>query len=236
MKLNIEKILKVIYFTFENKYIADLITLNGVKSKTTLIDWTNYTREAAHLSVNGEMRGREGKIVQIDESLMRGRRKNNRGRYLLGDILDLDPASNSRRLNCGDRENGPWVFGMAEVNSRKIKLFYVEDRKESTLLPILLKHVHPKTTIWSDEWKAYVNLQNYLEKHETVCHSENFIGPETDTNTQLIECPWSHTKLNIMKNKRGTNITLLQSHLSFFCFQYRYKYEDPFEVFMRTIR
>ena len=236
MKLNIEKILKVIYFTFENKYIADLITLNGVKSKTTLIDWTNYTREAAHLSVNGEMRGREGKIVQIDESLMRGRRKNNRGRYLLGDILDLDPASNSRRLNCGDRENGPWVFGMAEVNSRKIKLFYVEDRKESTLLPILLKHVHPKTTIWSDEWKAYVNLQNYLEKHETVCHSENFIGPETDTNTQLIECPWSHTKLNIMKNKRGTNITLLQSHLSFSCFQYRYKYEDSFEVFMRTIR
>ena len=77
MKLNIEKILKVIYFTFENKSIADLITLTGVKSKTTLIDWTNYIRKAAHLSVIGEMLGGEGKIVQIDESLMRGRRKNN---------------------------------------------------------------------------------------------------------------------------------------------------------------
>ena len=151
MKLNIEKILKVIYFTFENKSIADLITLTGVKSKTTLIDWTNYIREAAHLNVNGEMLGGEGKIIQIDESLMKDKRKNNRDRYLLGDILDLDPVSNSRRLNYGDRENGYWVFGMAEVNNRKIILFYVEDRKESTLLPILLEHVHPETTIWSNE-------------------------------------------------------------------------------------
>ena len=45
-------------------------------------------------------------IVQIDESLMRGRRKNNRGRLLRGNAF---PAA---RQNYGRVIDGPWVFGL----------------------------------------------------------------------------------------------------------------------------
>ena len=155
---------------------------------------------------------------------------------MLGDLIDLNPTRNSRRLNYGERENGPWVFGMIQSGTRKMKMFYVPDRKESTLLPILLAHVHPDTEIWSDEWKGYVNLGLHFKVHRTIKHKENFIDPNTGVNTQLIECVWSHAKLNISRKKKGTSLTLLQSHLTFFCFVYRFKEEDPFEEFMKLIK
>ena len=155
---------------------------------------------------------------------------------MLGDVIDLDPTSNSRRHNYGERENVPWVFGMIQSGTRKMKMFYVPDRKESTLLPILRANIHPETEIWSDEWKGYSNLHLYFEKHRTVKHKDNLIDPETGVNTQLIECVWSHTKLSILRIKKGTSLTLLQSHLSFFCFVYRFKDNDPFDEFMKLIK
>ncbi|ORD98584.1 hypothetical protein A0H76_2233 [Hepatospora eriocheir] len=38
-----------------------------------------------------------------------------------------------------------------------------------------------------------------------------------------------------MRNRRGTTLELLQSHLSFFCFCYRYKEADPFIIFMKSL-
>ena len=215
MKIPI-KIIKFIFYYFDGKPIQESKSLCEVKAQSTLVDWSHFIRERTHDYICEDKIGGPEKVVQIDESLMRGRRKNNKGRYLLGDVIDLDPISNSRRMNYGEREDGPWVFGMIESGSRKMKLFYVPDRKESTLLPILLAHVHPETEIWSDEWKGYVNLGNYFRRHRTVKHKENFINPETGLNTQLIECVRSHAKLNLLRLKRRTNITLLQSHLSFF--------------------
>ena len=40
-------------------------------------------------------------IVEIDEALMRGRRKYNRGRLLIGDVIDSIPAHNIRINNYG---------------------------------------------------------------------------------------------------------------------------------------
>ena len=157
MKLPIDKIIKHIFYYFDGKSLLDLKSLCEIGSKSTLVDWTHYIREKTHEYISSDLLGGPDTIVQIDESLMRGRRKNNKGRYLLGDLIDLDPTRNSRRLNYGERENGPWVFGMIQSGTRKMKMFYVPDRKESTLLPILLAHVHPDTEIWSDEWKGYVN-------------------------------------------------------------------------------
>ena len=128
------------------------------------------------------------------------------------------------------------MFGMIESNSRKVKMFYVEDRSAETLIPLLRAHVHPDSTIWSDEWRAYGTLGEYFRKHETIKHEINFVDPNTGANTQLIECVWSHTKLKILRNSRGTTLTLLQSHLSFFCFCYRYKFDDAFQVFMKLIK
>ena len=63
-------------------------------------------------------------------------------------------------------------------------MFYVEDRKKTTLEPLLWKNIDKKSTIHSDE--AYSSLNDYILKHETVCHAMNFIDPDTKANTQLI--------------------------------------------------
>ena len=110
--------------------------------------------------------------------------------------------------------DGPWVFGMVEKWIRKVKMFNVPDRKGSTLIPILRKHVHPQSTIWSDEWPGYVSVKDYFCDHKTVCHKDFLIDPETTVHTQSIECLWSHAKLNILRNKRGNNLIFFQSHLS----------------------
>ena len=78
------------------------------------------------------------------------------GTPVLGDVLCINRTENQRRLNYGERVDGPWVFGMIQMGTSKVKMFYVPDRKASTLIPILIKHVPPETTIWSDEWRAYV--------------------------------------------------------------------------------
>ena len=68
-----------------------------------------------------------GKVyrIQMDESLFRGRRKYNRGRYKIGDInpiktvkdiLDSLTSSNKSKRNYGKRKNGPWMFGMLAEN------------------------------------------------------------------------------------------------------------------------
>ncbi|ORD95451.1 hypothetical protein HERIO_2490 [Hepatospora eriocheir] len=104
-----------------------------------------------------EKLGGPRKVVQIDESLFRGRRKYNRGRLFLDDFMEsIDDAR--RKINYGERVNGPWVFGMAEQGSRKVKMFLVEKRDRDTLLPLLLKHVDTQSVIVSDGWKAYCGL------------------------------------------------------------------------------
>lgn len=235
MRLPIQKVLRIIFYYFEGKTYKEISTLAEVKSVKTITLWCNFVREHIHCHLEKEIIGGDGKIIEIDESLMRGKRKSNKGRYLLGDVLDMNPANNSRKNNYGTREDGPWVFGMVEKGTRKLKLFYVEDRKASTLVPILRQNVHPGSTLWSDEWRGYRGINEFFASHQTVKHAENFVDPETGVNTQLIECIWSHAKLHILRNRKGTNLTLLQSHLSFFCFLYRYKHSSAFEEFMKIL-
>ena len=161
LKLPVQKVLKLIYFYLEGRTHQEISSMSGIRSPNTIVKWCNLIREACHEYLENEMIGGEGEIVQIDESLMRGYRKNNKGRYLLGDILNLDPTENSRRSNYGQRIDGPWVFGMVEKGTRKVKIINVPDRKASTLIPILRKHVHPQSTIWSDEWRGYVSVKDY---------------------------------------------------------------------------
>ena len=72
-------------------------------------------------------------------------------------------------------------------------------RSRQYMLPILKQVILPGTTIISDKWKAYIDLNIHLEEcgmHYTVNHSKNFVDPDTDAHTQNIENLWHHMKLS----------------------------------------
>ena len=182
-----------------------------------LVDWRNYCREACLNSLrepNLPKMGGTNQIVQIDESLMRGRRKYNRGRMLQGNRV---PPS---RQNYGRTVVGPWVFGLVWVRpdgKKDLRMFHVVRRDEATLRPIIQQNVAPETIIMSDEWLAYRNIPNWPNFnyiHRTVNHSENFVNPIDGTNTQRIESNWGWIKTKLVKMMRGTKENLLSGHLA----------------------
>ena len=81
-----------------------------------------------------------GSICMIDESLLRGRRKYNRGRLLRGNRLPL------ARQNYGRAIAGPWIFGMVlrrDDGAQDLRMFHVLRRNRNTLRPIVLRNLAP---------------------------------------------------------------------------------------------
>ena len=116
-------------------------------------------------------------IVQIDETKF-GRRKYERGRLV----------------------EGTWMFGMIENETNELRIHVCKDNKrdEKTLTDMLLKYVEVGTTIVSDMWAGYKNLDKYGYNHVTVNHSENFVDPTTGAHTQKIEGAW-----HLLKRRLG---------------------------------
>lgn len=223
-KLSCKKILKLIFQYFEKKTHDEIMRNCDIKNATTVVNWTNYIRDIINFDLNnlGKLGG-EGKRVQVDESLFRGRRKYHRGRFLLGDVdAETESDRSLRRANYGTRVNGPWVVGLVEEGSERLRMFIVEKRDSQTLNSIILENVENETVVVTDGWTGYSTISQYGFNHEVVIHEENFLDPISGANTQRIECEWGHAKLLIMRLRRGTTMNLLQSHLDEFCFRRLY--------------
>ena len=79
-----------------------------------------------------------GSICMIDESLLRGRRKYNRGRLLWRNRFPL------ARRNYGRAIVGPWIFGMVlrrDDGTHDLRMFDVLRRNRDTLRFILLRNL-----------------------------------------------------------------------------------------------
>jgi transposase-like protein len=95
-----------------------------------------------------------------------------------------------------------WIFGMVERETNCIILYPVSDRTEATLLPIIQPHVAPDSTIYSDGWASYCNLNDVGYKHFTVLHKYDFkkvfvhtvTKEEFVVHTNRIEGAWKHAK------------------------------------------
>lgn len=152
--------------------------------------------------------GGPGKVIQVDESLFRGRRKGNRGR-----LLDGNTTPGSRRNNYRNSTVGPWVFGMIDVETNELRLFHVLKRDKNTLGAIISRNVARGTTIMSDEWRAYRVIPRLCDGagvslnlvHRTVNHSINFVDPVTGANTQKIERAWKWAKLELLRKRCGNS-------------------------------
>lgn len=192
-----------------------LVGLVAQISKEAVIDWRNYIRDVCKSALNdAPPMGGPGEVIQIDESLMRGKRKYNRGRLLLGN------QGGGRGRNYGQRVVGPWIFGMVwkhQDGTQEIRLFHVLRRNEATLGRLIQRHIAPGTTIASDEWAAYRNISAWPQfnyTHRTVNHHQHYVDPVTGANTQRIETHWAHIKTQLLRNMHGTSAILLPGHLA----------------------
>ena len=99
----------------------------------------------------------------------------------------------------------------------------VPRRDASTLLPIIQAHVLPGTTIYSDEWSAYNQVQGLpnVTSHSTVNHSLHFVDPVSGVHTQNIESYWNCVKQKF-KRMKGVHLQQLPSYLDEYMWRERH--------------
>ncbi|KAH8018566.1 hypothetical protein HPB51_008962 [Rhipicephalus microplus] len=228
---------------FSSRNTRELTEKEFKLSNTTRTDWRNYIREVALEELRAQpAMGGVGEVVQIDECLLRGRRKANRGRLLTGD--SVPPR---RRNNYGGVSNkGPWIFGMLHVSTKELRLFQVNKRDAATLGSLIAKHILPGTTVYSDEWAAYQCMPTLVDANgtplnldlHTVNHSVNFVDPTTGANTQRIESEWQKAKRRLVRNSNKTTTSLMLAHLAWLWWKSinaRPNVKDPFLRLMEVI-
>ena len=109
----------------------------------------------------------------------------------------------------------------------------VDDRSEAILLPIIETFIKKGTTIISDCWKAYCNLEKHGYKHETVNHSKEFVNKNGD-HTNKIEGHWRQAKAKFPPF--GIRKYAFSSYLAEFLWRYEHKEENLFEVFLEDAK
>jgi transposase-like protein len=155
--------------------------------------------------------GGPNRTVEIDESKF-GRRKYHRGHPV----------------------RGQWVFGGVERESGRLFLVPVPDRTADTLEAIIRDRIEPGTTVISDCWGAYRNLDQQDYTHRTVNHSIGFVDQRTGTHTNTIESTWRHVKAFLSTyNRKGDYIY----HLAHYMFLARCRAEQvsPFTKFLHLV-
>ena len=125
------------------RYLRSLL-LQVASNSFTEPAWSLITRSCSRWStifssaIATKLGGR-GKTIEIDESMFGHKRKYNRGRV----------------------GRGTWVFGMVERGTGRALAFRVPNRTRETLVTGLVqKFVEPGTTIISDKFSPYFNLNS----------------------------------------------------------------------------
>ena len=95
-----------------------------------------------------------------------------------------------------------WIVGLMERKSNKLILYPVKDRSAETLENIIIKHVRPGSTIYTDGWRGYGKLKQFNYTHFVVNHRNIFkakyensdTGDILSVHTNKIERAWQHVK------------------------------------------
>ena len=179
----------------QNEVVFDMQRENNNISRVSITEWNEFYREIclSYYIKNPIKIGGPGLVVEIDETCI-SKRKYNRGRLV---------------------SNQQWFFGGVERGSGRCFIIPVERRDAATLLPIIQDYILPGSTIMSDLWAAYFNVNSLPElyTHLTVNHSVEFVNPDTGAHTQTIEVKWIRLKRR-HKEELGTDRCLLASYIA----------------------
>jgi len=95
---------------------------------------------------------------------------------------------------------------MVERGTGRALAFRVPNRTRETLVAGLVQQfVEPGTTIISDKFSPYFNLNSLGYIHVMVNHSENFVDPFTGAHSNTIEGVWSQIQKKVEGRERNTD-------------------------------
>jgi transposase-like protein len=118
--------------------------------------------------------------------------------------VEIDQSKfGQQKYHRGHLVKGQWVFGCVERGSGRTFLVPVPDRTNDTLTTIKHAWIEPGTTVISDYWGAYRDLDSLGYTHCTVNHSIHFVNPDTGDHTNTIESTWRSIKVFLGQYNRG---------------------------------
>lgn len=181
----------------------------------TVGQWYTYFRDVCsyYLVNNPVVLGGPGRVVEIDETHLGGRRKYNRGRHHNG----VDQ----------------WIFTLFERERKLCAFILVPDRKKETLHREIQRMVAQGTIIHSDEWPSYNGLNRLGYQHLTVNHSIEFVGTN-GAHIQNLESIHGELKAEF-KIIRGLIENNIAAFLDEFVFRKVHRERDIFDVMLECI-
>ena len=194
-KISLPKWLYIIFLWSieESNKKVSLLSGMSLRNVVTVLQKVRDIGSLKILHANIKIAGR-GKTVEIEESVFGHKRKYNRGRI----------------------SRVAWVFGMVERGSDRALTYPVPYRTRETLVVGLIQQfIEPGTTITSNKFSPYLNLNRVGYTHIMVNHSENFVDPYTGAHTNTIEELWSQAKRKL-KAMNGTLRSQLPRYLDEF--------------------
>jgi transposase len=146
----------------------------------------------------------EGSSVEMDETYIGGRE---RGHF--------------HRGRTGNRGKKTCVVGIAERREGKGRVFAktAENASKATLTAIATEKILPKSTVFTDEWTGYVDLEKHGYEHRRINHSAH-IYVVGDVHTNTIEGFWSLVKNGIRGVYHSVGKNYLQTYLDEYAFRY----------------
>jgi len=150
-------------------------------------------------------------IVEIDETMIGGKRPGPRGRGAEGKTV---------------------VFGMMERDG-DVMTKVVPNVKKNTLQPIIAENVEAGSTVHTDELKSYNGLEKAGYEHNTVNHGAGEYV-DGDSHVNSIEGYWAHLKKSI----HATHIHVSPEHLETYAKEFEYRFnrrENPEKMFPELI-
>jgi transposase-like protein len=146
--------------------------------------------------------------VEADETFIGGKARN------------MHKSVKARRITGQGRnvEDKAIVMGVLERGGR-VRTQIIKDRQKETLQPIVRKHVHAGTVLFTDEMGGYQGLQGEFE-HQIINHAVQYVNGRIHTNG--LENFWSLLKRGL----GGTYVSVEPFHLFRYLDEQTFRYNN----------
>jgi len=184
----------------------------GVTQKT---GWflLHRIRKVLGIEERGEFEGEN----EIDETYVNGKEKNKHK-------SKRTKGTQGRSLKTKNA-----VLGIANRETKTIRAKHVVDTKSKTIIPEMQKHVKEGSTVYTDEYKAYLPLKRVYD-HKIVKHSHGEYVRDL-VHVNHVEGFWSLFKRGILGIYHSTSEKHLQKYVDEFVFRYNNRTIDSRDRF-----